>query len=116
MSDYPHTLRITRGSTDPGAGGQDVDGVWTPDPGQPQEVVLYDGPADVQDGGDTVERDNAGSPTAISNAVAFLADESQLSLILPNDAAKVTWADGSVTQAAVNKVRKLDGTIFLKRL
>lgn len=113
--DYPHWIRIFRGTPTSG-GTQDDEGVWTDDVGLDDVEEVYDGPADVQDGGKTVERDNLGSPEPVSNAVAFLKKEKEINLIKVGDGAEITWEDGSKDMADVTKIRKFDGTVFLRRL
>lgn len=103
---YPHRLSITR----EGTGSQDPDtGAWTPG----TAVMIYDGPADVQDGGETIQRDSDGRPTAVSDATAYLEDERAVGSIYVGDRAVVTWEDGTTADARVLKVVRLDGKLQL---
>lgn len=115
MNHYPHKLLIFRGTESPG-GNQDDDGVWVDDTGLADVEEIYNDRADVQDGGKELQRDNLGSPDVTSDAVAFLRDESTLKNIRPGDQAEITWEDGTTDLADVSKIRRLDGTVFLKRL
>lgn len=107
---YPHRLSITR----PGeGGGQDREtGAWEP----PEPVSLYDGPADVQDGGVVLARAEDHTPTLTSDAQAFLGDWSGIGGIRPDDDATVEWEDGSESAGTVVRVRRLDGVVFLRWL
>lgn len=107
---YPHRLRCER----PGEGGdQDPDtGAWTPVP----PSVVYDGAADVQDEGETIRRDAEGRPVQVSEAVAFLEDESKIGEIRPRDVAHITWEDGATADAEVLKAVRLDGKLHLRWL
>lgn len=72
---YPHNLRLWIPSPDVPPGTQDTDtGAWTKNPSA-TDVVLYDGPADVQDTSRKTVRDDAGRPTPNADATAYLADE-----------------------------------------
>lgn len=103
---YPHRLLVTR----EGAGAQDPDtGAWTP--GAP--VSVYDGEADVQDEGETIQRDSDGRPTKVSDATAYLADESGIGSFREGDVAVVTWEDGTTADAVVQRVVRLDGKLQL---
>lgn len=105
---YPHTLLISR----PGEGGtQDPDtGAWIPD----DPTTLYDGPADVQDEGEVLSRDEEGRPSQTSDAVAYLEDESAIGSIEPGDDAHITWEDDSEADARVQRVVRLDGKVHLE--
>lgn len=103
---YPHRLLVTR----EGAGSQDPDtGAWTP--GTP--VTIYDGPADVQDEGEAIQRDSDGRPTKVSDATAYLADETGMGAFKERDVAVVTWEDGTTSDAVVQKIVRLDGKLHL---
>ena len=113
MSDFPHQLRIFRGTVASG-GTQSDDGVWSDNPAAEDDNEVYNDRADVQDAGSTLERDNLGSPSNPSNAVAFLRDEKAIGDIKVGDLADITWEDGSKDKAVVSKKRRLDGTVFLR--
>lgn len=107
---FPHRLVITR----PGEGGaQDREtGAWVPAP----PLHLYDGSADVQDGGVVLERAVDHTPTLTSDASAFLEDWSGIGRIRPDDDARVVWEDGSESSGQVVRARRLDGVLFLRWL
>lgn len=107
---YPHRLSITR----PGEGGdQDREtGVWVP----AEPITLYDGTADVQDGGVVLERAADGTPTLSCDAQAFLEDWSGIGQIRPDQDALVEWEDGSTSSGKVVRARRLDGVVFLRWL
>lgn len=72
---YPHTLRLWIPSPDVPPGSQSADtGKWTPNV-EATDVVLYDGPADVQDNTRKSLRDEAGRPNLNADAWAYLGDE-----------------------------------------
>ena len=113
---FRENLRIeapptAEGSHDP------VTHVFTPAAGPD---VLYDGPADVQDGGARLDQDGQSRASVNSDAVAYLADESQIGAIAAavtersELSAVVTWADGTTRTAAVETVVRLDGTVELR--
>jgi hypothetical protein len=79
-------------------------------------VSLYDGPADVQDGGVVLARAVDHTPTLTSDASAFLADWSGVGRIRPDDDVLVEWEDGAESAGKVVRVRRLDGVVFLRWL
>lgn len=89
---------------------QAPDGAWTP----AEPVVLYAGPADVQDSGPALRRAEDGTPTQASDADAFLADWRRSHGIRPGDDAVVGWGDGEESAATVVGVRRLDGRVALR--
>ena len=129
---YPHRLRIWRDATGTGgnapaapAGGTTTNmrtGRWTPAApagsaaAAAAERVVYDGAADVQDRGRTIQRNEEGQPTLRSDAVAFLEDESTIGDIQDGDRARVTWEDGKTLEGRVSRVVRLDGSVDLERL
>ena len=113
--DWPHKLRIAR-ATAPGGGSQNDDGVWLDNADQDDDTVVYDDKADVQDAGKALERDNLGSPTNPSSAIAFLKDERKIKDIKPGDVAEITWEDGTKDKATVLRVRRIDGALALKNV
>lgn len=113
MSDYPHLLRVYRG-TDPSGGAQTDDGVWTDNPALADDNEVYNDRADVQDGGVTLEKDNLASPANPSNAIAFLRKEKLIKDIKVDDSVEITWEDGTKDLARVAKVRRLDSSILLR--
>jgi len=106
---YPHRLLITRAVA--GEGTQDPD-TGESTPGSTSRI--YNGKADVQDEGKALSREPGGRPTEMSDAVAYLEDESAIGTIKTGDLALVTWEDGTTADAMVQKVVRLDGTLFLK--
>lgn len=114
---WPHRLKIYD-ATQSAGGHQDPDGLWVVDPAVPGNSVLYDDKADVQDGGEMFERLPNGTPEEKSDAVAFLPRIHDVYAMTGKTGlkAEITWADKSVTLADVMKVRRLDGTIWLKHL
>jgi hypothetical protein len=113
--DWPHKLRIAR-ATAPGGGSQSDDGVWSDNAGQDDDTVVYDSLADVQDAGKTLERDNLGSPSNPSTAIAFLKDEKKIKDIKVGDVAEITWEDGTKDKATVIRIRRIDGALALKNV
>jgi NAD(P)-dependent dehydrogenase (short-subunit alcohol dehydrogenase family) len=68
--DYPYRLRVTRaGTVTPGAYDPETGGFT---PSTSGDTVIYDGPADVQDAGESIPRTASGQPEKIANATAFL--------------------------------------------
>lgn len=107
---YPHTLAISR--PDP-----DDPPTQDPDTGLPTgggTLPIYDGPADVQDEGEVLSRDEDGRPTQTSDATAYLEDESAIGSIELGDGAHITWEDGSEADARVQRVVRLDGKVHLE--
>lgn len=122
---YLHRLRIFRHrGGEPGAPVQDEDtGVPGPvDTDDDLEVnEIYDGPADVQDKGTVIERDTAGTPTRMSDAMAFIPDrvaEDIIPLVQVGDIVEVWWNDklDTKTDGSVEKVIRLDNTLALRYL
>lgn len=106
---YPHRFRVSERAA----------GTQNPDTGQHTpgaETVLYDGPADVQDGGKALRRDNDGRAVETSDAVVFLADPSAAAQLRPGLAGVVTWEDGKTSDAEILRSVRLDGTLFLRWL
>lgn len=113
---YRERLLITAPSTT--AGSHDpVTHVFTPAAGPD---TLYDGLADVQDGGAALDQNGQARSSIKSDAVAYVADESAIGVIQravatrPELAATVTWADGSTSTGVVETVVRLDGAIELR--
>jgi hypothetical protein len=103
---YPHHLLCTR----EGTGAQDPDtGAWTP--GAP--TTVYDGAVDVQDEGETIQRDSEGRPTQVSGGTAYLEDESAIGDFAIGDRVTVTWEDGTTADAVVQKIVRMDGKLQL---
>jgi hypothetical protein len=106
---YPHKLLITREASS--GGTQDPDtGAWT----RPAGTTIYNGRADVQDEGKALSRDPEGRPTQMSDAVAYLENETAIGTIETGDHVTVTWEDGSTADARVQKVVRLDGKLHLQ--
>jgi hypothetical protein len=109
---YPHVWTCTRpdpanpGTQDPGTGA------WTPGGTLP----VYDGAADCQDEGETIQRDADGRPVSTSEATLYLADESRAAAHRIGDTGTVTWEDGTTSDAEVARVVRLDGKLHLKWL
>lgn len=117
---WPHRLRIydtATGAVSPG-GYTDDDGVWHDDPAVPDTIDLYDGEADVQDGGAMFNRDTNGAVVDQSDAVAFLRRTKDIGSFANKTTlkAEITWEDDTTSQADVVKIRRLDGTVWLKRI
>src|SRR4051812_48365074 len=116
---WPQWLRIFRpgDATTPG-GYTDDDGIWHDDPAVPDTFDLYEGDADVQDGGKMFSRDRSGDLVDQSDAVAFLRFPKKITALVDktNLKAEITWEDGSTSLADVIKVRRLDATVWLKRV
>lgn len=115
-ADYPHRLRITRGTGSPTPGTVDPEtGVITPAVGGDSVQVVYDGRADVQDAGESLPRNATGQAVKESDATAFLADEKAGLAIEPNDTAEVFYLDADRTaEGEVKFVRELDGAVLIK--
>lgn len=113
---WPHLLVIYTVNATSGGGSQDDDGAFTDNPATEDRAVVYRGRGDVQDGGKMFRRDEAGAPVESSDAVIFLADERSISLIQEDMLVDITWEDGTTSQATVSKVRRLDGTVWVRRL
>ena len=120
---WPHFLRvfgpIDYGSSPPTTGGStNDDGIYTDSPIYLNEETLYDGPADVQDGGRMFDRDKGGDYSPESNAVAFIKDPHVIGDLIKRTGlrAEITWEDGTTDIADVNRIRRLDSTIWLKRV
>lgn len=112
---YREHLRIEAPPTAAGTHNP-VTHVFTPAAGPD---VLYDGPADVQDGGAALDRNQQQRASVASDAIVFLADESAIG-VLANAATErsaldaiVTWADGSQSQGRVETVSRFDGVVEL---
>lgn len=115
---WPHRVRIfTPNSTVP-SGSTSDDGIYTDDATTFDTEDLYDGAADVQDGGKMFDRDRYGEYVIGSDAVVFLKDTSNVNVMARAVGlqAEITWEDDSVDFAEVVKVRRLDATVWLKRL
>lgn len=112
---------LTVGTTAPGAiapaTGDEDTGEWTE--GQVTTGLVYDGPADVQDAGESVVYGQE-STKDTSDAIVFLEDEAKLDAIEVGMMAVVTWNRGSATErtsdAEVATKRRLDGSIGLRWL
>ena len=117
---FPHRLRVTRPNpATPGSGDQDDDGVWVPtvDPNVPGEITLYNERADVQDDGATVTRDRTtGVPVEKADAKAFLRIPGAVAAIKRGDIAHVTWEDGTISDAEIVDVVRLDGKLRMNFL
>lgn len=115
---WPHTLRIYSGDVVTPGGYTDDDGIWHDDPAASDTVTLFDGPADVQDGGAMFNRDKSGEIVDRSDAVAFLKQAKVITSLSRKTGlkAEITWEDDSVSLADVVEVRRLDGSIWLKRV
>lgn len=101
MMGYDHHLRVTRTSRVSDGMGGFTDG---------DETVVYDGKADIQDGGAEMQTDD-GVVTEEGDAVVFLS--SDLEGIRVGDAAKLVWADGIERAATVARVVRLDKKLVL---
>lgn len=116
---WPHHLRLFgAGPATPSTGYTDDDGVWHDDASQPDTLDVYNGLADVQDGGKMFSRDRGGDLVDKSDAVAFLKNKKVIPALelLTNLKAEITWEDGSISNADVIKVRRLDATVWLRRV
>jgi len=142
--EHPHWVRVTRGAraADVPGGAAPVTvnprtGAWTQAPipgggplGSPAgQVLVAEGPADVQDRGRTLVRNEAGVPTQRSDATAFL-EESwgraalDAGAIRDGDVVTVWWRragygpdlSGPSEDARVAKVVRLDTCLELERL
>lgn len=121
---WPHWLRIVGPRTDGSGnlagnnGTTSDDGVYKDSPVYLDEEILYDGPADVQDGGRMFNKDNGGDYSPTSDAVAFLKDEKAIGSMIKRTGlrAEITWEDQTVDIADIQRIRRLDATIWLKRV
>lgn len=100
--DYPYRLRVTRaGTVTPGVYDPETGGFT---PSTSGDTVIYDGPADVQDAGESIPRTASGQPEKIANATAFLPEYARDALLemIPEDTVEVFYpksdrsADGKV--------------------
>lgn len=109
---YEHRLRVTRASTTPGTYDPET-GAFTTSGDQ----VIYDGPADVQDAGESIPRLASGQPVKDANATAFVPPSRREELLglIPEDVAQVFYpnsdrsADGKVAF-----VREFDESLTLR--
>lgn len=74
--------------------------------------AVYDGPADVQEGGVT-RRTEGGQAFRIGDAKTFLPDGESVAAVQQQDTGTVTWPDGSTQAVTVAEMRRLDETIVL---
>lgn len=119
--EYPHKIRIRRpaaAGADPTAGQQDPDtGLWTGDVDASDDLTtIWEGRCDVQDRGEVIVRDTAGQPTLEADATCFLAKERAVTMAKEGDLVAITWEDGTVGNARVLRIRRLDGVLLLRRL
>lgn len=111
---YPDHLRITREGT---RGGTTVPltGVYTRTPGG--DVLLYDGPADIQPGSRSYRRGPAGEPVGDPPDVAFLPwhRAAVLADVAIDDKVEATFGYLGVERSgAVEMVRPLDETLLVR--
>lgn len=100
---YPHTVRIWR--QEPGSHGPGD--IYTPG----AETVLYAGFGDCQDQGEQVRGRHDGTPVLDGDAVIYLATETLINSIRPEDRVRVTWEDTTTSEGVVRGVRRLDGAV-----
>lgn len=116
---YKHILTINRGAGGGGDSGHfDENDVFVPDPTPEDNPPVYSGRVDFQDIGTALARDTSGTPTELSDAVAFLAEDSEegpITLIQPNDRATITFEDGRTMDFTVLRARFLDASVHLRR-
>lgn len=106
---HPHRWTCTRsgtGTQDPGTGA------WTPG----ADTTVFDGPADIQDGGEETSRDTEGRLVVRSIAVMFLDPEEAAHDHVVGDVGTGTWEDGSTDDAEIVNIRRIDGRMELKWL
>jgi fructose 1,6-bisphosphatase len=101
MMDYDHRLLVTRTARVSDGMGGFTGG---------DETVVYDGKADIQDGGTEKQTDD-GVVTEEGDAAVFL--PSDLEGIQVGDVAKLAWADGIERAATVARVVRLDRKLVL---
>lgn len=121
--EYAHRVVLTRApdEDDPEATGAGQD----PDTGQPTgpggvpvtDVTVYDGPADVQDAGESVPRGATGQPIKKADATVFLPEEQRDALldIRPDDRIVVYYPDSDRSaDGEVVFVRELDESFTIR--
>lgn len=117
---YPHLITIQRPTAvvDPTPGNQNQDtGLWTGDTSAADDLdTVWEGRCDCQDLGTVINRDEAGTPTLVSDATCFLQKERAVDLVKVNDMVTITWEDQTTSDARVLKKVRLDGSLLLKRL
>jgi hypothetical protein len=111
---WPHNLYIVRPGSGEG-GGYNEDDEWVEDEEDIPEVV-YNGGADVQDTGRTIQRTDEGLPSVRSDAVAFLRDEKAVADVKVGDPVMIRWEDGTFADATVIRVSRFDGSLDLTRV
>lgn len=110
MPRYPHGLVISRPTSSPGTQDPDT-GVYTP---AGAATMVYEGRADVQDGGEQKAHNAAGMPEKQAEGTAFLADRRTLFDIRPGDDAEVTYPDGATADGVVVFYRVVDAAVLLR--
>lgn len=117
MAHYSSHVKIVRAATNTTAAGtQAATGKWTQNPGVPQQQIIYEGPADVQDTVSRTVRDPSGKPNDRANGLVYLLNEEKIGLVQPDDQIFITWPDQSIEQAIIVEVRRLDGVLLIERL
>jgi hypothetical protein len=110
---YPHRLTITAPRTGGSASQSVVTGLLTPQ--QPaDEVIVYAGEGEMQDGGARESRPEDGGRQIVADGVGFLKDESQTFKLAPRQMVVRLDAYGRERIAEIVSVRELDGS-FLYR-
>ena len=113
MLGYPHVLTITAPRTGGSAGQSAATGLLTPRT-PADEVVVYAGEGEMQDGAVREGRPEDGARAVVADGVGFLADESQTYKLAPRQMVVRLDAYGRERIAEVVSVRELDGS-FLYR-
>lgn len=108
---YDYRLRITRKSDAPAVQDPET-GVWT----EVADVVVYDGPADVQDRGESLPRRATGQPVKVADATLFLPEhlEHKVLEIAVEDKATVYYPNSDrFAEGEVKATNELDGTLLV---
>lgn len=115
---WPDWLQLFAPPVGVTGGSSSDDGVWTDDVSLDTEEPVFEGPAEVQDGGRMFDASKEGQLSIESDAVAFIREFRDIEPFVNRTGmrAKITWASGQIDIADVVRIRRLDGTIWMKRL
>jgi hypothetical protein len=111
---WPHrvTVRAPGGGTAGEFSDQDV---WQDESGETPEV-LFDGPANVNDRGRVLQRDESGLPSQVSDATCYLKKKGAAARIPSDAVVTIDWKDGTTSDAVVIGARHADNSLELKRV